>query len=94
MSRRDPVTRLGHMLSHAKEALELARGRTRADLDRDRSFSRALLFELIFVGEAASQVPEDVRSKHAEIPWSGSWGCATASSTDTIRWTSASSGRS
>jgi len=33
MSRRDETVPLRHMLDHAREAVALARGRTRADLD-------------------------------------------------------------
>ncbi len=36
MSRHDDATRLRHMLDHAEEAVEIAKGRTRADLDSDR----------------------------------------------------------
>ena len=35
MSRRDPVVYVRHMLDHAKEAVEMTRGRTRADLDEN-----------------------------------------------------------
>jgi hypothetical protein len=36
MSQHDPLVALRHMLDHAREAAELARGRTRADLDENR----------------------------------------------------------
>jgi len=35
MSRHDDRVRLQHMLDHAREAIELLRGRRREDLDRD-----------------------------------------------------------
>jgi uncharacterized protein with HEPN domain len=33
MTQRDPHLRIRHMLDHAREAIEIVRGRTREDLD-------------------------------------------------------------
>lgn len=71
MSRRDPTLRLRHMLGHAKEALALVRGRTRPDLDADRALNLQVVHLLEIVGEAARGVPDETRSKHPEIPWTG-----------------------
>jgi hypothetical protein len=40
------------MLDHAREAAAMARGRTRADLDRDRKLNLSLVRLLEIVGEA------------------------------------------
>jgi uncharacterized protein with HEPN domain len=46
------------MLDHAREAVELVKGRTRRDLEEDRLLGLALVRLLEIVGEAA------------EYPWS------------------------
>ena len=67
-SRRDRV-RLDHMLDHAREAITLTRGKTRADLDSDRLLSLALVRLLEIVGEAAGRVTKEECVLHPEIPW-------------------------
>ena len=57
------------MLDHAKEAVEMARGRTRADLDKDRLLNLALVRLLEIVGEAASRVPQEECTRCPGIPW-------------------------
>jgi uncharacterized protein with HEPN domain len=64
MPRHDPLVRMRHMRDHAREARQHASGRTRADLDRDR-----LLVLVEVIGEAASQVPAEVRERFPSIPW-------------------------
>ena len=65
---RDGV-RLLHMLEHSREAIQLVSGRTRQDLDTDRVLNLALVRLLEIVGEAASGISADARSKRAGIPW-------------------------
>ncbi len=69
MSKRDPTAALRHMFDHAKEAVQLAEGKTSADLDTDRLLNLALVRLLEIVGEAAGRVPEAVSALHPEIPW-------------------------
>jgi uncharacterized protein with HEPN domain len=57
------------MLHHAREAVAMASGRKRADLDSDRQFSLALVRLLEIIGEAANRVPEDQRARIPEVPW-------------------------
>lgn len=57
------------MLEAAQEALGFARGRSRADLDRDRMLVMALLKEVEVIGEAAARISEGTRAQHAGIPW-------------------------
>jgi uncharacterized protein with HEPN domain len=69
MPRHDADVRLRHMLDAAREAAQMAQGRTRADLDADRPLNLSLVRLLEIVGEAASRVPADERAKCAGIPW-------------------------
>lgn len=57
------------MLDHAREAVEMARGKTRADLDSNRQLNLALVRLLEIIGEAASRMPEDERTRHPGVPW-------------------------
>jgi uncharacterized protein with HEPN domain len=58
------------MLDHAKEAVSMARAKTRADLDKERLLNLALVRLLEIIGEAASRVPKNDRDLYLEIPWS------------------------
>jgi uncharacterized protein with HEPN domain len=69
MSHRETVVPLRHMLDHAKEAVSMSRGKTRADLDKDRLLNLALVRLLEIIGESASRVPKNDRDLHPEIPW-------------------------
>jgi uncharacterized protein with HEPN domain len=69
MSRRDPHLRIRHMLDHAREALEMARQRTRQDLDESRELELSLVRLLEIVGEAANRVPDEQRERYPTIPW-------------------------
>ena len=69
MTRPDDAARLQHMLERAVEAVQLAQGRTRADLDADRIFDLAITRLLEIVGEAAARVSQSTRDQNAQIPW-------------------------
>ncbi len=58
------------MLDHAREASSLVHDKQREDLDTDRVLTLALVRLLEIVGEAAWRVPDDVRAKYSQIPWS------------------------
>lgn len=65
---RDDSLWLEDMAAHAREAVAMAKGRTRADLDKDRKLELALTRLLEVVGEAAAQVSAPTRSRH-DLPW-------------------------
>jgi uncharacterized protein with HEPN domain len=56
------------MLDAAREAAQMAQGRTRADLDADRPLNLSLVRLLEIVGEAASRVPASERATYPGIP--------------------------
>jgi uncharacterized protein with HEPN domain len=57
------------MLDHAKEAVVMVHGRTRADLDADRQLNLPLVRLLEIVAEAAGRVPAEERGRHLDIAW-------------------------
>ena len=69
MTRHDPVVRLRHMMAHAQEAMAILGDRTATEVEQDRVLQLALVRLVEIVGEAASQVPQDVRDRHPKIPW-------------------------
>jgi uncharacterized protein with HEPN domain len=71
MTRHNDQLSMRQMLDHAVEALQLAQGRTRSDLDKDRVFALAQTRLLEILGEAAGRISAATQSKHPGIPWSG-----------------------
>ena len=69
MSRHDPMVSVRHMLEHAREAVAMTHGLSRADLDTDRKLNLALVRLVEVIGEAAARVPEDFRVRHPDLPW-------------------------
>ena len=69
MSRHEDTVRLHHMHDHAREAVQMASGRNRPDLDADRQFGLAMTRLLEILGEAAARVSDAARQRWPEIPW-------------------------
>jgi uncharacterized protein with HEPN domain len=69
MSNHDETVYLKHMRDYAVEACQLASGRSRADLDSDRTFMLATTRLLEMMGEAATRVTTETRLQNPEIPW-------------------------
>jgi len=57
------------MLDAATEALSFVRGRAQADLAADRQFGLALIKEIEIVGEAASGISAETKSRCPDVPW-------------------------
>jgi uncharacterized protein with HEPN domain len=70
MTQHDPSVRLRHMLDNAREAIAMAAGRKREDLDRDRMLQLSLTHLVEIIGEAASRIEPEIRQQHHTIPWS------------------------
>lgn len=66
---RDDLIRLRHMLDAAKEAVELAKGKSRDDIAGERMLNLSLVRLIEIVGEAASRVSSVCRAKYTGIPW-------------------------
>src|SRR5262245_16368633 len=69
MPQHDARVCLAHMRDHAREALELVRGKQRKDFDSDRLLNLALTRLLEVVGEAARRFPAGDQARHPGIPW-------------------------
>jgi len=65
----DDRLRLVHMLEHAREAVALASGHSRASLSANRLLELALVRLVEIIGEAASRVSDNSRAKHPHVPW-------------------------
>ena len=59
-----------HMLDHALEAVAMTKGKTRADLDKDRQLNLAVVRLLEIIGEAASRIPKEDQARYTDISWS------------------------
>ena len=69
MPQPDDPTRLPHILDAARDISDFLRGRTRQDLDRDRMLVLALIKSVENIGEAASKISPEGRSRWPHIPW-------------------------
>ena len=63
------LTRLLHMLDYSREAMTLVEGRSREELDQDRTLNLALVRLIEIVGEAANRVSDVIQATYPEIPW-------------------------
>lgn len=61
---------LEDMIDFAESAVEFTKGTDRAELERNRVLRDAVLRNLELLGEAAKGVPDDVRARAPEVPWS------------------------
>ena len=69
MSAYDPGLTLRQIVELADEIAALVADRTRAELDVNREFHRALERCIELVGEAATRLPIAWRESHPQIPW-------------------------
>jgi uncharacterized protein with HEPN domain len=69
MSHRSPHISMRQMLDHAMEAVAMAKGKIRTDLDKNRQFNLALVRLLEIVGEAANRIPHEEQAQYPNIPW-------------------------
>jgi uncharacterized protein with HEPN domain len=60
---------LEDMLRAARRILEYARDTTRDTLATVPMRLDAVLYEIVVLGEAARRLSEDLRERHADVPW-------------------------
>lgn len=65
----DYSVRFRHMRDAAQKAVQFSQGRSRADLDTDEILALALVRLLEIIGEAAKNVPLEVRQSLTRIKW-------------------------
>lgn len=66
---KDDLVRLRHMLDAAKEALSFTTGKSRSDLNTNRMLVLSLVKDIEIIGEAASKISVEVKTKNPDIPW-------------------------
>ncbi|HUO08881.1 MAG TPA: DUF86 domain-containing protein [Phycisphaerae bacterium] len=71
MSKQTDADRLRHMLEAAEKATEFSRNKTREDFHRDQQLLFAVARCIEIIGEAASCVSEEARTRHSSIEWGG-----------------------
>jgi uncharacterized protein with HEPN domain len=69
MTQHDPRISLRQMHDHAREAIELTRGKSRDDFLTDRTLNLAIVHLLEILGEAANRVAPNERLKYPQVPW-------------------------
>jgi uncharacterized protein with HEPN domain len=57
------------MIEASQHAIAFMSEKTRADLDRDRMLSFAVVRAIEILGEAASRISPETRAAHPDIPW-------------------------
>ena len=60
---------LDEMIDSAEQAHRLATEQTAQTLEADRQRRDALLWNFAVLGEAATQLPADLKAAHPEVPW-------------------------
>jgi len=66
---KDDLLRLRHMRDFAREVIEFTSDATLNDLNTNLMLLRAISMSTGTIGEAASQISQEFRDLHPEIPW-------------------------
>jgi uncharacterized protein with HEPN domain len=69
MTEHDDRLPMHQMLEHAREAVEMIRGRSRGEIRTNRMLQLALVHLVQVVGEAATRVSRAGQAAHPQIPW-------------------------
>ena len=69
MTQHDDLVTLRQMLDYAREAVDMCRTESRAELDRKRMLQLALVRLLEMIGEATTRVSVQGRASQSDIPW-------------------------
>lgn len=60
---------LNDILESIADIREFTAGMTREGFSKDKKTVKAVVRSLEVIGEAAGKIPDQIRSKHPEIPW-------------------------
>ena len=66
---KDPAVLLKHICESIEKLEEYSAGKTFADFESNTGFQDAVMRRLQIIGEAAKNLPESFKSKHAGIDW-------------------------
>jgi len=66
--RRDEL-RLRDMLEHIDSALLALKNKTRLEFDADPTLQKAIQYDLLTIGEAASRISDALQSKYSQVLW-------------------------
>lgn len=69
MSDRDPRVILDEMLQCITLIRSYTTGLTAETFEQQRAMQDAIVHRIEILGEAASQLPDAVKSQHADVPW-------------------------
>jgi uncharacterized protein with HEPN domain len=69
MSSRSWQLRIQDILERIDSITELVSGLSLADLKQDRILAKAILYDLLVIGEASAKVEIAIQSKYQQIPW-------------------------
>ena len=69
MAVRHWIERAGDVLNAVAEIAQFTQGMEREHFLVDAKTIKAVELNFIIIGEAASQVPEDVQAQYADVPW-------------------------
>jgi uncharacterized protein with HEPN domain len=65
----DDLIRIKHMLDAAKEVVSFVKDKSRTDLDKDHMLVLSLVKEIEIIGEAATKISDNMKTKYFDIPW-------------------------
>jgi uncharacterized protein with HEPN domain len=63
------LIRLRHMLDAGTEAIAMAAGKSKDEIETERMLHLSLVRLIEIIGEAASHVSAELRANHPNIPW-------------------------
>ncbi len=63
------LIRFRHMLDAANEIMEYTRNKTSEDFKNDRKLNLSVVRLLEIIGEAATDIPHDIKNECQNLPW-------------------------
>jgi uncharacterized protein with HEPN domain len=69
MSPRDHADYLKDIVSSIGEIADFIKGMTYEDFERDRKTTNAVIRSLEVIGEAAKNIPDEIKSRYPDVPW-------------------------